>query len=243
MMKKLLIIKCGDTIPDLVARKGDFDDWIIKGTGLNHEQTFTVNVEKDERLPDPEEISGVVISGSHAMVTEQRPWSEQTAGWLANTVGQIPMLGICYGHQLLGYALGGKVADNPNGREMGMVRLDITPAAAGDRLLGNFLPSMIVPVSHKQSLVELPAGATLLASSAREPHQAFRFGDNAWGLQFHPEFDAEITTTYIDYCHDALVAENQNPDDLRKSCIDSGKGSELLQNFRRIIQREPFIQP
>ena len=117
-----------------------------------------------------------------------------------------------------------------------MVRIDFTPAASEDQLLGSFVPSMTVPVSHKQSLVELPAGATLLASSDRDPHQAFRFGGNAWGLQFHPEFDAEITTTYINYCHDALLAESQNPDDLRKSCIDSGKGSELLQNFRKIIQ-------
>lgn len=235
-MKKLLIIKCGDTIPELANRKGDFEDWIMNGTGLSQEATLTVNVEKDEPLPAPEEIAGVIISGSHAMVTEQRPWSEKTAKWLAIAVGQIPLLGICYGHQLLGYALGGKVADNPRGREMGMFRIDFTPAASRDPLLGSFSPSITAPVSHKQSLIELPAEAILLASSDREPHQAFRFGDNAWGIQFHPEFNAEITTAYINYCHDALVAENQDPADLRKTCVDSKKGAELLQRFRKIMQ-------
>ena len=234
--KKLLIIKCGDSFPELVTRKGNFEDWIIAGSGLKPAEVFTVNVEKNDSLPAPYEVTGVIITGSHAMVTEHRPWSERTATWLARAVGKVPILGICYGHQLLGYALGGKVADNPTGREMGMVDIEFSATAAEDKLLGGFSPAITAPVSHKQSLVELPAGAVFLARSAREPHQAFRFGDNAWGLQFHPEFDAEITCSYIDYCHDLLVDEGQNPDQLKQGCHDSGTGTAILQHFRELIQ-------
>jgi len=234
-MKKLLLIKCGDTIPELVARRGDFEDWIIAGIGIDREQTVAVNVEKNEPLPDPDSVSGVIISGSHAMVTEHRPWSERTAEWLAETVGKLPILGICYGHQLLGYALGGTVADNPRGREMGTVQINFTPAAAEDRLLGHFNPDINAQVSHKQSLITLPADAVHLASSAREPNQAFRFGDKTWGVQFHPEFDADITTAYVDYCAGFLRDEGQNPAEIRRSCIDSTSGHTLLKHFNQIL--------
>jgi GMP synthase (glutamine-hydrolysing) len=236
-MKKLLLIKCGDTIADLVERKGDFEDWIINGTGLPIEKTVTVNVEKNEPLPEPDTIAGVIISGSHAMVTEQRPWSERTAAWLRRSVGQVPVLGICYGHQLLGYALGGTVADNPNGREMGVIPITFTPAADDDPLLGDFTPAITAAVSHKQSLVKLPPGALHLASSQRESYQAFRYGNKTWGLQFHPEFDAEITSAYVDYCQEALVAEGQDPAAIRRSCVDTPTGPAILRRFADILSK------
>ncbi len=235
-IKKLLIIKCGDTIPELAVRKGDFEDWIIAGAGLKSPEVLTINVEKDEPLPTAGELSGVIITGSHAMVTEHRPWSEKTAVWLASAVGKIPVLGICYGHQLLGYALGGKVADNPAGREMGMVDIRFSAAATEDALLGEFSSGIKAPVSHKQSLIELPPSAVHLASSTREPNQAFRHGDSAWGLQFHPEFDIDISNAYIDYCHDLLVDEGQIPGEIKKSCHDSDSGTAILQRFGEIIR-------
>jgi len=234
-MKKLLVIKCGATLSNLLQRKGDFEDWIVTGTGLDPEDVVIVNVEHDETLPDPETLAGAIITGSHAMVTERRPWSEQTAAWLKSAVGQVPLLGICYGHQLLGHALGGAVADNPLGREMGMVQVDFTPAAAADKLFNDLPTTITAPVSHQQSLRRLPEGAILLAHSAREPHQAFRYGETTWGVQFHPEFDAEVTAAYVDYCQSDLVAEGQDPDALRATCIDSPTGKTILRRFAELL--------
>jgi len=230
-MKKMLIIKCGGTLPELLARRGDFEDWIIAGAGLERQDALTVNVEEGEVLPSPDKVSGVIVTGSHAMVTERREWSEKTAGWLADAVDRVPMLGICYGHQLLGYALGGTVGDNPKGREMGMATVVPSPLAVNDRLLGMFTSPPEVPVSHKQSLLELPPGAVLLAGSERDSHHAFRFGEMTWGVQFHPEFDADIATTYIDHFDQALRDEGQNPDELRRRCTDSPAGDALLHRF------------
>ncbi|PLX98265.1 MAG: GMP synthase [Desulfuromonas sp.] len=234
-MRKLLIIKCGSTIPELVARKGDFEDWIISGTGLDRSKVVTVNVEQEEPLAAPDEFSGVIITGSHAMVTDHLPWSEETADWLRQAHNRIPILGICYGHQLLGYALGGRVADNPEGREMGTMSIRFTAAAAADRLLSILPESIQAQTSHQQSLIELPPQAILLGQSEREPHHAFRIGQASWGVQFHPEFDADITRTYIDFCAELLQAEGQNPATLKAECRESGAGHLLLQGFAGML--------
>ena len=67
--KKILIIKTGSTFPALVSRLGDFDDWVISGMKLPKERFLTVSVFKNEALPSTDEISGIVIPGSHDMVT------------------------------------------------------------------------------------------------------------------------------------------------------------------------------
>lgn len=137
-------------MPDLVARRGDFEDWIAQGLGLPQTASRVVDVTNGGKLPPPVEVNGVVISGSHAMVTEHHAWSESTAQWLRDAVQTgVPILGICYGHQLLAYALGGEVGDNPNGREFGTV--DIHLYANGDPLLTGFGSPIQTHVSHTQS--------------------------------------------------------------------------------------------
>ena len=140
-------------------------------------------------------VAGVVITGSHDMVTERQPWSEQAAAWLPGLVERgIPTLGICYGHQLLAHALGGEVGDNPNGREFGTVTVDLEAEAADDPLLGGLPARLPVQVCHTQSALTLPAGARRLAHGSRDANQAFVVGEAAWGVQFHPEFDAEVVS-------------------------------------------------
>src|SRR4030042_4477261 len=88
------------------------------------------------------------------MVTERAPWSEQAAEWLRKAVsGGVPVLGICYGHQLLAYAHGGRVADNPLGREYGTVQVRMGGAAARDELLGGLPASIPVHEGHTQSVL------------------------------------------------------------------------------------------
>ena len=89
---------------------------------------------RGEALPDPRSVRAVVVTGSAAMVTSREPWSERTAAWLCETVEvKTPVLGICYGHQLLAHALGGRVEDNPQGRHIGTVDVTLTDAAETTR--------------------------------------------------------------------------------------------------------------
>lgn len=235
-MKKVIIMKLGYTLASLQKERGDFEDWITAPLGCWQDQLEIFNVRECKDLPDYDRISGVILSGSHAMVTDQTEWSERLAGWLPGLIQrEIPVLGICYGHQLLAKALGGKVADNPLGREFGMVSITLTEQAREDRLFGAFCPAIEAFVIHTQSVVRLPVGARRLGSSKRDVNQAFAFGSSAWGIQFHPEFDSEIVRQYIEQSREQLLLEGQDPQTLSDGCANNSSGSRLLQKFLELV--------
>jgi GMP synthase (glutamine-hydrolysing) len=186
-------------------------------------------------LPRANGQQGVVITGSHAMVTERRDWSERTADWLREAVArEVPVLGVCYGHQLLAHAHGGVVGNNPAGREFGTVEISFNDNARTDELLRGLPPRMIAHVGHTQSILRLPPGAVALAASPRDACQSFRLGRRAWGIQFNPEFDAEIVREYIDHYRQDLAAEGQNPEVLLGEVREAPEAAAVLGRFARI---------
>jgi GMP synthase (glutamine-hydrolysing) len=197
-MARLFIIKVGDTFPAIAKRCGDFDSWISAGLGPDADKPMVIQMHKGEALPLVEECKGVIVTGSHAMVTENHSWSARLIAWIPMVIRRnIPYLGICYGHQLLAKALGGKVGDHPRGKEMGTVGIDLFPESRRDPLFSGLPGNVFVHSAHSQTVFSLPHKAVLLAGNSFEPHHAFRIGDTAWGVQFHPEFDEAIMTSYI----------------------------------------------
>lgn len=237
-MSQVLIIKTGSTVPRVAEKRRDFDVWISAGMGLQDVDVRVVRVARDEPLPEPSQTAGVVVTGSPAMVTEREPWSERTGQWLLRALEQeVPLLGICYGHQLLAQALGGRVGDNPLGRNIGTVDVQLTEAGRGDPLFADFGGhDLHLPVSHVQSVLELPPQARLLATTALDPNHAFAVGERAWGVQFHPEFDAQIVRGYVDEREDQIRAEGLDPDGIRENAIDSADGTILLRRFARLAR-------
>jgi len=206
-MKPFLILETGDPVPSL-RRHGGFGHWIRVAAGLHGRQVRHVRVLDGESPPDRRGFAGVLITGSGAMVTERADWSERTADWLRDAAhAGLPLFGICYGHQLIAHALGGTVDYNPRGREMGTVPLSLHPAAAQDPLMAGLPTTLDAHTTHLQTVLAPPPGAAVLARSERDDCQAFRWGESAWGVQFHPEFSTGMMRGYIRARAEALARE------------------------------------
>ena len=220
-----------------MARRGDFEDWIIASTEDSHPFSGpVVPVHRDIQLPDLDLIGGIIITGSHAMVTDKLDWIKTTADWLLKAVRRdIPVLGICFGHQILAYALGGMVGYMPGGPEFGTVPIRLTDDAGNDPLFRSLHRRFGVQTSHFQSVTELPSMSVLLGFTEKDPHSAFRYGRCAWGVQFHPEYDADIANAYVNEFNEGIKNSHEDPTALPLNCRDTVEGKMILSRFAEYV--------
>lgn len=235
-MKPLWVIVTGDPVPPAQRSRGDFFAMFQQAAGSAYEGPWAVvdarEPEAAERLPTRHEACAVIVTGSAARLGEQADWMLLVQRYLRETVDSgLPVLGVCFGHQLLGQALGGEVGANPNGREIGTVELSLLKR---DELINEDHDPFQVNMTHVDSVLELPRGASVLARSPTEPHAAVRFTETAWGVQFHPEIDRHVLCHYVTARRTALVDEGHDPAALEAGAGDAPAGNEVL---RRFVQR------
>lgn len=234
-MARLLILKTGSTYPDIQQRFGDFDRWFLQQ--LATDEVTVCDVTCESIPPTPSAWQGIVVTGSPAMVTEREAWSERAAAWLRKAVeDRTPVLGVCYGHQLLAHAFGGRVGFRDRGRESGTFEVRLTHEGRRDSLLGQLPPVFPAHLTHAQSVLALPSQAVLLAGSEGEPHQAFRIGRHAWGVQFHPEFTDQVMAAYLETQAPDLRAEGQDPRQLQSAVRPTPEATGLLARFAGYVQ-------
>jgi GMP synthase (glutamine-hydrolysing) len=150
-----------------------------------------------------------------------------------------PILGVCLGSQLLAHALGSAV--RPSGRkEIGWHNVTLAPAAHDDPLFRG-LPGTFAGFHWHGDVFDLPAGAVHLASSAWTPNQAFRFGQNAYGLLFHMEVTSAAMTGMLQTFAGDVVEAGESADDItRKAAVNLANlqalGAMLFDRWTALLE-------
>jgi GMP synthase (glutamine-hydrolysing) len=232
--KPILVLRAGDPAPVVAEARGLYPAWIRAtvadewcGPWSEHD------VRTDAPLPPLDSVAALVITGSSHSVTERAPWMLALEAYARDANAQkIPLLGICFGHQIVAQALGGHVEKNPRGREIGTVRVRLT---ASDAIFASIPDTFDVNATHVDTVSRLPPGARLLAGSDIDPTQAFAIGETTRCVQFHPEFDGDVMRRYL--IARASLVESEGGDPTRLEARDAPHGAQVLRNFVRHIVR------
>jgi GMP synthase (glutamine-hydrolysing) len=215
--------------PDGLKTYDSFWEMFFDEGGCGSQDTLVIDVSKGESLASPADYSSAIITGSPAMVTDHLDWSERAAEWVREAVQcRLPLLGVCYGHQLMAYALGGGVAYLDGGVELGT--LDIYMGNLFDNPLFNGLPKIFkANLVHSQTVTKLPPDAFSIAYSERDPNQIIIYNDITFSVQFHPEYSGKVMKDYIE------LYKAESPQDAEKfsklAAEDTPESRDILRKF------------
>lgn len=174
-------------IDDRLARS--FDRAMSRPISYLERPSHSMRVPAMTALPDFSPFSHIIISGSEASAADELEWFPLLETMIRSLAAQnLPILGICFGHQFLARTLAGKgsVRRSPS-PEFGWLELELQP-----NLLFKNINRITTMVSHYDEVIDLPADFQVLASSPRCPIHAFQYQDlPIWGLQFHPEYNLQ----------------------------------------------------
>jgi len=234
-MKKIFILKVGSTFEEIVSEYGDMEDWIVQY--IDDVNVNVVNIQNNETLPAIEECLGVIITGSHTMVTQEFSWSLNIEEFIRTLfANKVPLLGICYGHQLIAKSLGGAVDYHDKGMELGCVEIQSSDCAKNDAIF-KYLPTTFkAHVIHSQSVIKLPKHAVILASNEYEDTHAFKLDPCTWGVQFHPEFNDYIMKSYIYEASKMKNIQEHDKNSLIENVSETNYANEIIPLFIKVLK-------
>jgi GMP synthase (glutamine-hydrolysing) len=230
---RLLVVQTGST-----HLHGDDPRWFERALGFAMPMVRAHMGEPLGPALDRARPQGIIVTGSPLSVIEKAPWMLQLGDELLRAGARgTPVLGVCFGHQLLARAAGGEVVQNPRGREIGTVRVQLTEAGRKDALFawaGG--PEIEVQATHVDAVDPIPAGATVLASNENTAAQAYRLSETVAGVQFHPELWAAAMRDLILSRRESIAAEGRDADALAARVHEVQAGA-VLRAFAAQAQR------
>jgi GMP synthase (glutamine-hydrolysing) len=234
--------------PLVLVRNDGFETYGVAVPALRSAgaELLLIDAFQGQPLPELSEVAGVVMLGGtvNADQVDRHPFllEDRTLTREAVDAG-VPFLGICLGAQILARALDRPVLKAAR-REVGFQTVHPTKAAADDALLSAYSDGDRVFQWHEDTF-ELPAGATLLATGDDVPHQAFRVGDLAWGIQFHFEVDGAELEEWLDEADSLMDLEatwGKSSEDIRLEAKEhmadhEQRGHEVFRRFADVVRR------
>lgn len=193
---KIGILETGRPVGMLKEKHGEFPDMmrrLLHGQGFGFE-TFAV---LDDQFPaSVTECDGWLITGSRNSAYDDESWIRRLEQFLRDAyAADVPIVGICFGHQVLATALGGKVERAPQGWGVGPTEYDFGGCTT------------VINAWHQDQVTEAPEGATRIATSPFCENAAFVYGKRALTYQAHPEFTPEFVRDLIELRRELLPAE------------------------------------
>ena len=209
---KIGILQTGHAVPEMKETLGDYDTLfaqLLDGRGYDFDTWFVVD---NEFPPDPGAADAWLITGSKHGAYEDHPWIPPLEGFI-RAIGDEgrPLVGICFGHQIIAQAFGGQVEKFAGGWAVGRHLYEIE----GETLALN--------AWHQDQVTVLPEAAQLVGRSAFCAHAALRYGPNIYSVQPHPEFTPEMIDLLIRHRGPGVVPEDR----LRQA---AGTLSDPVQN-------------
>jgi GMP synthase-like glutamine amidotransferase len=192
---KLTIIQTGEVPLALRPRFGAYPPMFGRmfaeaGHSFEYE---TAAIHDGAPLPDPVALEGILITGSAAGVYDQHyAWMEPLRAFIRGAyAAKTPMLGICFGHQIMADALGGDVRKSEKGWGLGRHTYGVTKRPA---FLGGNLPAFAIACSHQDQVIVPPREAEVFLASEFTPNAGLAYANGAAiSLQPHPEFEDDYT--------------------------------------------------
>tara|TARA_Y100001978_G_scaffold68176_1_gene61324 strand:- start:396 stop:1082 length:687 start_codon:yes stop_codon:yes gene_type:complete len=204
-MNKISVLIAGETNSAIKNKVGLKKKWYSDALSSQSLSISFYDIYNNDDFPLSEDNNPWIITGSEHSVYDNLEWLNNLKYKLSEAINKgRPVLGVCFGHQLLADVIGGTVAKNKLGWEVGYAPIELTSEGNDSLLFNNFPNSFYAAQTHQDIVQDLPEECTILAKN-NMGIQSFSYKDQIFGVQFHPEFNQEILDNYINLRADCNI--------------------------------------